>query len=298
MKIFRWRSLLVAAACLLLLIFGTVSADAATVKNGSQGVSTAQVVMRKKAGVKGAKVTTIKKGRAVQVRKKLKNGWYYVYFNGYLGYVPPERIQPIETARKNYGINVQRTGAKMNMRVAPSNTAKSHGVLPDGAYVTVVGASGNYHKVTYMGKVGYLLKGYFRSNIKVKTLRTTLKFRTAPRTTAAVVSGCPTIPAGSKVNCFVLTNGWWHVKYNSRIGYIADGYFTSNSSSQDTTASGTKKTTANLRLRSSADTSSDNNILTVIPKGSTVTLVAELNSGWDRVKYGGYTGYVSADYLS
>ena len=61
------------------------------------------------------------------------------------------------------------------------------------------------------------------------------------------------------------------------------------------------KTTANLRLRTSTDTSSSKNIVCTIPKGKVVTgtgyYVTKKNATWVKIKYGNKTGYVSFNYL-
>ena len=50
-----------------------------------------------------------------------------------------------------------------------------------------------------------------------------------------------------------------------------------------------------LRLRSEANTSSST--LTQAPKGSTVTVEADLGNGWYKVTYSGKTGYMSGEWL-
>lgn len=62
------------------------------------------------------------------------------------------------------------------------------------------------------------------------------------------------------------------------------------------TSSITKKVTAKsgLRLRSQATTSSKT--LTIVPYGTSVTVLSTSN-GWCKVKYGAYSGYMSATYL-
>lgn len=51
-----------------------------------------------------------------------------------------------------------------------------------------------------------------------------------------------------------------------------------------------------LNLRSSASTSST--VITLIPKGKEVILLADSVGGWSKVKYASYTGYCSNDYLN
>ena len=57
-------------------------------------------------------------------------------------------------------------------------------------------------------------------------------------------------------------------------------------------------TTANVRLRSSCDTSSSANIICVIPKGAKVKIVNSYAVGsWIKVTYNGLTGYIPDDHL-
>ena len=63
------------------------------------------------------------------------------------------------------------------------------------------------------------------------------------------------------------------------------------------TIGGATVTGSNVRLRSSADTSTDSNILTEMPLGSFLLVEEKLN-GWYKVAYKGVIGYVSADYAA
>jgi len=58
----------------------------------------------------------------------------------------------------------------------------------------------------------------------------------------------------------------------------------------------TKYVTNNLNLRYEANTHSY--VLTVIPKGTAVTIDEDCNCSWVLVEYNGYLGYVSTKYLS
>ena len=58
----------------------------------------------------------------------------------------------------------------------------------------------------------------------------------------------------------------------------------------------TKYVTNNLNLRYEANTHSY--ILTVIPRGTAVTIDEDCNCSWVFVEYNGYVGYVSTKYLS
>lgn len=58
----------------------------------------------------------------------------------------------------------------------------------------------------------------------------------------------------------------------------------------------TKYVTNNLNLRYEANAHSY--VLTVIPKGTAVTIDEDCNCSWVLVEYNGYVGYVSTKYLS
>jgi uncharacterized protein YgiM (DUF1202 family) len=61
-------------------------------------------------------------------------------------------------------------------------------------------------------------------------------------------------------------------------------------------AQGVRYTTANLNLRTMPTTSAQ--VITVIPKGTPVTLDDDCECDWIPVSYNGYIGYVSSKYLS
>lgn len=58
----------------------------------------------------------------------------------------------------------------------------------------------------------------------------------------------------------------------------------------------TKYVTSNLNLRNEANTQS--RVITVIPKGTAVTIDEDCNCAWVPVEYNGYIGYISTKYLS
>ena len=89
---------------------------------------------------------------------------------------------------------------------------------------------------------------------------------------------------------FTVTGGsgtWWKISYNGRTGYVASEY---------TKVPGKVNANGGLRMRSSTSTSSS--ILTTIPNGASVTIVARASNSWYKVSYGGKTGYSSSSYIT
>src|SRR5574344_1709714 len=58
----------------------------------------------------------------------------------------------------------------------------------------------------------------------------------------------------------------------------------------------TKYTTANLNLRSGPNTKTS--VITVLPKGTSVTIDEDCDCKWVAVSYCGYVGYVNSNYIS
>ncbi len=61
-------------------------------------------------------------------------------------------------------------------------------------------------------------------------------------------------------------------------------------------AAGTVNADGGLRLRTNASTNSD--IITLLPNGTSVEVLGDAQDGWYQVSYSGWTGYVSGDYLN
>lgn len=123
-----------------------------------------------------------------------------------------------------------------------------------------------------------------------------------------------TIPRGKTVK---LTgskkSGWYQVSYKSKTGWVS-GTYLSNVSMPKTSKPKTetkkketkksspksngssKKTTANLNMRSGAGTA--NRVILTIPKGKTVKATGKTKSGWLQVTYKSKTGWVSGTYLT
>ena len=174
--------------------------------------------------------------------------------------------------------------------------------VPAGKKVKVLGSTGNWYQVSYNGRTGYMKSGYFKdesTSSSYVTEKTSVNLRMrSSKSTSSSSNIITTIPKGTTIKVYQESNGWYYVAYGSRKGYVKSGYFVSDSSSPSVSSSETSgRTTANVRLRSSRSTSSSSNIILVIPKGRTVTILSESGS-WYKVRYNGQTGYVSSDYVS
>ena len=90
---------------------------------------------------------------------------------------------------------------------------------------------------------------------------------------------------------------WYKIESGSVTGYVHEDYVIVGD--EDACKKASKKigtvTTDTLRLRKEAST--DSGVYTLLSKGNKLTVKKETKNGWLKVKYGNYTGYVSAEYV-
>ena len=246
-------------------------------------------------------ITTLAKGTKVTVLGKSGDNWYYVETSsGRKGYVAAGYLSSSSSSSSS-GTN-KTTAVAVNLR-SSAKVADGNIILtvPAGRTVTVLGSTGNWYKVRYNGRTGYMKSGYFTdetSSSSYVTEKTSANLRLRSTTSTSSSSNIiTTIPKGASVKVYKeVSGGWYYVAYGSRKGYVKAGYFASDSGTSSSSGS-SGRTTANVRLRSSRSTSSSGNIILVIPSGRTVTILGE-SGGWYKVRYNGQTGYVSSDYIS
>ncbi|MEW9078509.1 SH3 domain-containing protein, partial [Terrisporobacter glycolicus] len=120
-----------------------------------------------------------------------------------------------------------------------------------------------------------------------------VNFRKSASTSSSIIA---TIPKNTTVEVVDKSNSkWYKVKYKGNTGYVSKDYVKLNGSNSNTSSSNKGVTSANLNLRKSTSTSSS--IITTIPKNTTIEIVNKLSSGWYKVKYKSYTGYVVGSYI-
>ena len=188
------------------------------------------------------------------------------------------------------------TKANLHMRSKGSMNGRILTTIPKGKQVTYISESGNWYKIQYGTKSGYVSSQYLKKVTKTYTATANVNLRAKASTNSSVLA---TVPKGKNITYLSKSGSWYKVKYGSRTGYVSAKYVkvssSSSSKSKQTEISATKyKTTANLNLRSKASTSGS--IYLRIQKGKVVTATAKSGS-WYKVAYGGKTGWVSGAYL-
>ena len=217
---------------------------------------------------------------------------------------------PLSDTTTSHASEIRTTTVRVHFRTGAGTNYSSMGILDKGVKVSYISESGNWTKVEYDSKTGYICSDYLEKGesnaTPTSTMYTTpeigLNLRKGPGTSYSVIR---TLSKGSAVTVHSSSNGWSKISVNGVEGYVSTSFLSStnpstNSSTSNETTS-TPTTTmyvtpdAGLNLRKGAGTSYS--VIKTLSKGTAVT-VHSSNNGWSNVSANGVEGYVSTSYLS
>ena len=217
-------------------------------------------------------------------------------------------VVPLSDVKDSHASEIRITTARVHFRTGAGTNYSSMGVLDTGVKVTYISESGNWTKVQYNSKTGYICSDYLKKESSTSNTTSTmyvtpsagLNLRKGPSTSYAVIK---TLSKGTEVTVVSSSNDWSKVNVGGVSGYVSSDYLSStkpstgSSSSNESTSNSTSTmyTTDRLNLRKGAGTSYS--VITTLDKGVAVTVHSSSN-GWSKVSVNGMTGYVSSSYLS
>ena len=217
-------------------------------------------------------------------------------------------VVPLSDVKDSHASEIRITTARVHFRTGAGTNYSSMGVLDTGVKVTYISESGNWTKVQYNSKTGYICSDYLKKESSTSTTTNTmyvtasagLNLRKGPSTSYAVIK---TLSKGTEVTVISSSDGWSKVNAGGVSGYVSSSYLSStkpstgSSSSDESTSNSTSTmyTTDRLNLRKGAGTSYS--VITTLDKGIAVTVHSSSN-GWSKVSVNGMSGYVSSSYLS
>ncbi len=181
----------------------------------------------------------------------------------------------------------------LNLRSTDSISSKKLTTIPKKMSLTSNYRIGEWYRVTYSGKTGYVLGQYLTKVVTGTSFTKTnyqttdaLSLRQAASTSSARLL---TIPANTKLASSFRDGDWYKVTYNKQTGFVSGAYL------KKVTASSTAYTTTErLNFRSAPTTSGA--LLMTIPSNQVVQSLS-VSSNWHKINYGGKTGYVIGTYL-
>jgi uncharacterized protein YgiM (DUF1202 family) len=183
------------------------------------------------------------------------------------------------------------TKAALTLRAAASSSGKAGAKLAKGVKVTVVDQAGSWRAVKAGSSSGWVPAFQLTKVSAAKKMQTTtsLNLRAKASTSSKIIT---TLKKGTKVTVVSSSGAWRKVTVSSKTGWVHSKYLKAVPAS--TTKKVVKTTTTSLNLRASASTSGK--ILTVLKKGTKVTVVSS-KGVWRKVTAGKQTGWVHSKYL-
>ena len=302
-----------------------------TTKGTVTGVNTSLNV-RSGASTSASIIGTLKNGANVDITGESGN-WYKINYSGKVGYVsknyvkkgttPQSQPKPEEKPQTETKVTGTVTGitTTLNVRSGASTSASIIGTLKNGAKVDITGESGNWYKINYNGRVGYVSKDYVKKGGAttpeqkpedkpqtetkvtgtVTGITTTLIVRSGASTSATIIG---TLKNGAKVEITGESGDWYKINYNGKVGYVYKSYIKKGTTGTTGGDGGTSTTTekkgvvvgisTTLNVRSGASTTAS--IIGTLRNGAQVTIIGE-SGNWYNIKYNERVGYVSKDYV-
>lgn len=294
----KFRKVIVTAGLIVATTTMSVFADIKT---------TANLNMREGTNTSTKVIQVIQKGEKVEVIKK-DGKWSQVKYNGKTGYVYNRYLA--ETTVKKGTVKVG--DSRLNVRTKASMSGKIIGKLYTGNKVEIKGEDGNWYKINYKGKTGYISKKYVKISSTTITeveecsdvfqAQIGFNVRTGPSTSYSQIGR---LIKGQvfqvKGKC---SNGWYQIQYGSKTGYVSDKYLDKmEDGATDPQVIGTAKVNTKstkdpyLAIRHGQGT--DTEKLDDAKTGTELQILADKSpvKGWTKVRYNNLTGYAYTKWL-
>ena len=213
-------------------------------------------------------------------------------------------VIPLSDATDSNASEIRVTTTRVNFRTGAGTNYSSMGVLDKGTKVTYLSESGNWTKVQYNSKTGYICSDYLEEEQSTSTPTSTmyvtpsgLNVRKGPGTNYSRVT---TLSKGTAVTVHSTNNGWSKITANGINGYVSSQYLSStnpSSSNESTSTTSTMYVTPGSGLNVRKGPGTNYSRVTKLSKGTEVT-VHSTSNGWSKITANGINGYVSSQYLS
>ncbi|MBC1963379.1 SH3 domain-containing protein [Listeria welshimeri] len=250
--------------------------------------SASQVNLRKSASWNSSIVGTVPTNAKVTINTSTKtDNFYKVNYNGMIGWMKLNYFATKPTLEDVYA------KSSINLRSAASWDSAIAYSIKEGDKASLNNTTGKdgFYQVTVNGKVGWMKESYFSKSPVLETLYASsqLNLRSKPDWNSSISA---TLPVNTQVqlNNTTLTNGFYQVKSNGRIGWMKRNYFSTN------TVLETLYAASNINLRQSP--SWDSKVVVSIPKGAKVSLNnTTLTNDFYQITYNGKTGWMKRGYF-
>lgn len=290
----------------------TINADVLNVRNG--------------AGLTYSVIAKVKKGQTYDVVEK-KNDWIRIKLSANTsGWVADWLVTQKRAASTSKpavsasnGTTVESNATGLRLRSGPGTSFGVVGVFEKGKTATYLEKSGDWIKIAYSGKTGWVSSSYVKiknatitqgssSTSSGKTATVTASSLNVRKTASTSGSRVGSLKKNETVSVIKESGNWVQIKTKNVSGWVHNDYLKikSNTSSQNnshsptpqgSTAKGSGKVTATaLNVRSSGSLSGS--VVGSVTKGTKVTILEEKND-WYKISFGSNKiGWVASWYIA
>ena len=246
----------------------------------------------------------------------LGNGWSYVTFNGYAGYMMTKylTVSPYTpSVPEQYTVMYvySPTGSKVVLRSAMSQASASLGNYASGTPVYVLSTNGSWAYISIGGTQGYMLLNSLSNSpytpiLPDKPIGTATVYHPngsfvylrSTRSTGSLDNVLAKVPSGASVTVYQRDEWYSLIQYNGITGYMVSSYLYSGSlpmpapTAQPGGNTVYKMIVGGASVRSSRDESTESNILMELPHGVLVEILLTYPDNWRYIEYNGVKGYI------
>lgn len=254
-------------------------------------------------------VGQLKEGQTVSVLGT-SGTWSQINFNGSKRYVASSYLKTTTTTSASSTVERYNTTAKLNLRSAMSLSAPVINTIPVGHEVRLVSKHGDWYRVSYGSKTGYVANQYLKPQSGGETMdKTTTTTVTSTvfitnrkvnlhASTSYTSSIVRSIDQGKEVHLISTHGNWVRVKFGAKTGYMSINDVTKKDNiGSDSSTTTPEKYTLNVNLNFRTSPTFSDNIIKVIPKGHEVYHVSN-HGAWVKVRYGNTFGYLTKEHLT
>ena len=206
---------------------------------------------------------------------------------------------PTATPATTPGVNPVAVGvviakSSLTMRSAASKDSSSLGEIPRAAELPIFASKGDYYRITYKNKTGYVLKSYIsvlpKAFVKAKVIVTKMNLRSTPSDKGTIVNSFKKNEIVNVISQY--DDKWYKVAYLDKIGYCMQANVEIQEPAFDSTKSYVK--VKNVNMRSAANSGAS--VVARLTQFTPVKIVEDQGT-WLKIEINGTTGFVMAEFI-
>ena len=183
---------------------------------GAATVDTDNLNLRDSPSMTSTVFATLTEGDIVVVLERTNSEWYYINFQGVIGYVNTTYLRDVLTA-ENFSAVGRVTDDSVNIRSRPTTLSDALAYCAEETVVTVIGINSGWYKVVHDG-----LTGYIRSDLM------TIIAGTRASSSSASASGSDSVSVSNTSSSVVVAPPPANLAEGERIAQFALGFLGTN----------------------------------------------------------------------